>query len=322
MINFWEAQRKARSKTSLYVVIFIVMTVIVGILAELTFRFFVPEARQDGVPVIGLIFIGVTCVAALFQYMMFQSYGGSYVAKSVGARQVERDTNDPRERQLLNIVEETALAASLPVPPVFLMEAGQINAFAAGLTPQSAAIAITKGSLEKLSRDELQGVVAHEFGHIRNGDMVISLRLAALVMGFFFVLYFGLRALQFTALSGRRSRGGKGGNPLVIGALVLVAAGVITWIFGSILKASVSREREYLADASAVQFTRSTQGISGALRKIEKEAASDMPASGMAISHLYLDNHKGFNSFFATHPPLKKRIEAIEGGRYDFGKKE
>lgn len=318
MMNFWEAQKKARSNTTLYVILFLAMTFLVAFIVEVLFRSFVPEAEKDPIPYLGIIFAGITIAVAFFQYAMFQSFGGSYVATSAGGREVDLETNDPKERMLLNIVEETALAASLPVPPVYILEANAINAFAAGLSPKTAAIAITKGSLEKLSRDELQGVVAHEFGHIYNGDMVISLRLAAMVMGFFFVLYLGMRVLQFGAFSRRSSRDQKGANPLVIGALLLVVAGVFTWIFGSILKAAVSREREYLADACAVQFTRSTNGIAGALRKIGKEAGQDMPPAAMAVSHMFLDNHLGFNALFATHPPLEKRIAAIEKGRYEF----
>jgi heat shock protein HtpX len=318
MINFWEAQRKARSNTKFYVAAFLAMTVVVAVITEFSFREIFPEMKKESIPYLGLLFFGITCVVALYQYAMFQTYGGSYVAESVGARQVAVDTMNPKERVLLNIVQEIAIASSLPVPPVYIIDSEAINAFAAGLSPQTAAIAVTYGTLEKLSRDELQGVVAHEFGHIYNGDMVISLRLAALVMGFFFVLYFGMRALQFTANSSRREKGGKGGNPLLVGALLLMVAGVFTWLFGSILKAAVSREREYLADACAVQFTRDTTGIAGALRKIAKETETKMPPQGMAISHMYLDNHMGFNALFATHPPLEKRIEAIEKGRYTF----
>ena len=208
-----------------------------------------------------------------------------------------------------------ALAASLPSPPVYILEdSREINAFAAGITPENAAITVTRGTMELLNRDELQGVVAHEFGHIYNGDMKISMRLAAMVMGFFFVLYIGMRLLQFSSFR-RRDEDSKG-NPVAIAALILLVAGVLTWFFGSVLKAMVSREKEYLADACAVQFTRNPNGIANALRKIAKEESHDMPNQGMAYSHLYLDNHSGLSALFATHPPLKKRIEAIEGKTY------
>lgn len=318
-MNFWEAQRRARSKTSLYLAIFIVLTLGIAVLIELLFRNLAGNQYQTGFPMLGLIFLGITFGVAAFQYSMFQTYGGKYVAESVGAQRVDPNTIDPKERQLLHIVEEVAIASSLPVPPVYIMDAKQINAFAAGLSPANAAIAITRGSLHQLSRDELQGVVAHEFGHIYNGDMKISLRLAAMIMGFFFVLYMALRLFRIASLTGgRRQSGGgrRGGNPILLAALLLLGAGAVTWFAGSILKAMISREREYLADACAVQFTRNPDGIGNALRKIAKEQYSDMPKQGMAYSHMYLDNHANLNAFFATHPPLRKRIEAIEGRTY------
>jgi len=173
--------------------------------------------------------------------------------------------------------------------------------------------------LMRLNREELQGVVAHEFGHIYNGDMKISMRLAAMVMGFLFVIYVGFRTLQFASYRRSDSRE-RGGNPVMLAALVLLVAGVLTWFAGTLLKCSVSREREYLADACSVQFTRNPNGLSSALRKIAKESVNDMPKEGQAYSHLYFDEHLGLGSLFATHPPIWKRIKAIEGNLYDPGK--
>ncbi len=316
-MNFWEAQRRARSKTSIYVTIFVLLTLVVAVLAEVAMRIFAQDSYQPPIPIIGLAFLIITFGVAGYNYSMYQQYGGSYVAETVGARRIDPGTTNPKEKQLLNIVDEMALASSLPTPPVYIIPAKQINAFAAGLTPNNAIIAITEGSLNTLNRDEIQGVVAHEFGHIYNGDMKISLRLAAMVMGFFFVLYLGLRIIQFSSYRGRKENGnGKGGNPVAIAAIILLAAGALTWLFGSILKSCVSREREYLADACAVQFTRNPQGIANALRKIAKDAVSDMPQHGMAFSHLYLEDHSALSSLFATHPSLEKRIEAIEDRKY------
>lgn len=303
-MDFWDAQRRARKKTALYLSLFLGMSLFVGILAEVGYRI---ATQDNSFPFVGPLFIGITLAAAGFQYLRFRALGGAHVALSVGATEVSPNTSDSQEQQLLNVVSEIAIASSMPIPKVFIIPAQQINAFAAGLTPNDAAIAVTQGTLDTLTRDELQGVIAHEFGHIANGDMTIGLRLAAMVMGFFFVLYIGLRVLQFSG-SGRK----KDGAPVVAIALLLVCAGAITWLFGSILKASVSREREYLADASAVQFTRNSDGIAGALRKIQAETNNDMPKAGMAFSHLYIDSHQGLQSFFATHPPLSKRIAAIE----------
>jgi heat shock protein HtpX len=311
-MNFWEAQKRARSKTKLYVTIFIVLTLCIATLVEFSMRFFAADSYNPPFPILGFIFMAITFGVALFEYSMFRSQGGTYVALTLGAHKVNLNTSNFKEKQLLNIVEEMALAASLPVPPVFILPTKSINAFAAGITPDNAAITVTKGTLDTLNREELQGVVAHEFGHVHNGDMKISMRLAAMVMGFFFVLYIAMRLLQFTPYERDR----KGPNPIAIAAILLFVAGTITWICGSILKAAVSREREYLADACAVQFTRNPDGIANALRKIEKNEMNDMPSSGMAYSHLYLDDNISLSSIFSTHPPLHKRIEAIEGREY------
>lgn len=313
-MNFWEAQRKARSWTALYLTVFILLTLIVATIAEISLRILAPENYAPPLPYFGAIFLIITFAVAGFEYSMYQTYGGSYVAKAVGARLVNPNSRDFREKQLLNIIEEMSVAASIPMPPVYIIDdAREINAFAAGLTPQNAAVTVTRGTLERLNRDELQGVIAHELGHIHNADMKISMRLAAMVMGFFFVLYIGLRILQFTPRSRDEK---KGGNPIVLAAIILIVAGILTWFFGSILKAMVSREREYLADASAVQFTRNPQGIANALRKIADEEVHDMPKNGMAYSHLYFDDHSAFSALFATHPSIEKRIEAIEDRKY------
>lgn len=321
-MNFWEAQKRARSYTTYYLIVFILLTLLTAFLIEVAMRTFAGEEYQTKIPVPGLIFLGITFAVAAFQYSMFQSQGGKGVAQSVGGRRVLPDTTHPRERQLLNIVEELSIAASLPVPPVYILPANEINAFAAGINPQNAAVAITEGALIKLNRDEVQGVIAHELGHVYNGDMKISMRLAAMVMGFYFVLYLAFRLLASVRFERREEGEGRGMNPILLLSLLLMAAGAFTWFAGSILKATVSREREYLADACAVQFTRNPSGIANALRKIGKDKTSDMPQEGMAFSHIYFNDYVGLSSLFASHPPLEKRIAAIEGGRYDFTKEE
>ena len=312
-MNFWEAQKRARSKTGLYVTLFTLLTASVAVGIEIAMRDIAGEDYNPPFPLIGAFFAFITFSVALFEYAMYTSQGGSYVATEIGGRLVDRHTSNFKERQLLNIVDEMAIAAHVPVPPVYIVPVNSINAFAAGITPQNAAVAVTKGTLDMLSRDELQGVVAHEFGHIYNGDMKISMRLAAMVMGFFFVLYIAMRLMQFAPVN-REDR--KNGNPLALAALLLLIAGGITWFFGSVLKAAVSREREYLADACAVQFTRNPDGIANALRKIATHEINDMPSNGMAYSHLYFDDNISLSSIFATHPPLKKRIAAILGKTY------
>lgn len=313
-MNFWEAQQKARSRTAFYLVLFGFLTLLAALAAELLLRAANPEGYSPPAPYFGALFMIAIFGVALFQYLILRAQGGAHVARSLGAIEVLSDNGEPRIRQLCNIVEEMALAAGQPMPAVFVLQAQEINAFAAGLTPDNAAVCVTTGAMEQLSREELQGVIAHEFGHVYNGDAKISLRLAAMLMGFYFALYIGLRILQF---GGRGRSEGKGANMVPLVGVILIGAGSLTWLFGNILKSSVSRQREYLADACAVQFTRSTEGIANALRKIEAaQALSDMPKSGMAYSHLYFNHHSWLGGIFDTHPPLEDRIAAIEGKTY------
>lgn len=319
-MNFWEAQKRARSRTTRYLIVFILMTLVIAFLAEMAMQVFAQDSYDGSFPYVGLIFLAVTFGTAGFNYMNYLQFGGSYVAESLNAEPVDLRTRDPKERILLNIVEEVALACSLPMPAVYVLDSREINAFAAGTNPTNAAITVTRGTLDKLNRDELQGVIAHEFGHIYNGDMKISMRLAAMVMGFFIVSYIGLRLLNTSSYSRRDEEDEgdrKGGNPLAIAALILIVAGAVTWFFGSILQAMISREREYLADACSVQFTRNPSGIANALKKIAASTLSDMPKSGTPYAHLYFNEHQSFwQSLFATHPPLEERIKAIEGRTY------
>ena len=327
-MNFWEAQRQARTKTALYLGVFIALTLITSILAEYTMRYFEGNYSYSNIPYVGLGFLSLTFLVAGFNYMNYVHTGGSYVAESVGAFLVDRHTRHPKERQLLNIVEEIALATSLPMPPVYILDVEEINAFAAGTSPDNAAITVTKGCLNLLTREELQGVLAHEFGHIYNRDMTIGMRVSAMLMGFFIASYIGFRLLQGSVYSGEgyRDEGGydgdgdedrRGGNPLMIIALIFIVAGSVMWFFGSILQAMVSRQREYLADASSVQYTRNPLAIANALRKIAAYSVNDMPRNGRAFAHLYFNEHPTFWSrLFATHPPIEDRIAAIEGRKF------
>jgi heat shock protein HtpX len=315
-MNFWEAQRKAKARTRVYLIIFIIMTLFVAVASEVIVRNVAGPEYQQSFPIVAAVFLVVTFGTALYQYACYSAYGGSYVAESLGGILASSESQDLRERQLLNIVEEVAIAAALPVPPVYILPAQEINAFAAGLTTEKAAIAVTEGALNRLNRDELQGVIAHEFGHVANGDMRMSMNLAAMLMGFFIVLYIAFRIAAFTP---QRRSDSKNGNPVLVAAFVLMVAGAITWFFGSVLRAMVSREREYLADACAVQFTRNPSGIANALRKIASlhDKVSDMPKEGMAFSHMYFDHPSFFGGIFATHPPIAKRIAAIEGTKVE-----
>lgn len=312
-MNFWESQRQAKSKTIWLACLFIFLTLLTATLAELAMRTFNPENYNPPFPFLGLAFLGIIFLTAAFNYNNYLQYGGSYVAESLKAELVDPHSSDPKERQLINIVQEIAVATSLPMPPVYLLDAEEINAFAAGTSPENAAITVTSGSLYKLTRDELQGVIAHEFGHIYNADVKVSMRIAAMLMGFFIVTYFGLRLLQGASYR-RSSDEKKGMDPIILAAIIFIIAGLFTWFFGSILKAAVSRQREYLADASSVQFTRNPEGLLGALKKIAASKANDMPKDGTPYAHLYFNEHPSFwERLFSTHPPIEERIAAIEG---------
>lgn len=258
--------------------------------------------------------------ASLFKWHQYSS-GGAAVAESVGGRPIESNTTDLSERRLLNVVEEMAIASGVPVPTVYVLDdEPAINAFAAGLTTSDAVIAVTRGTLEKLNRDELQGVIGHEFSHVLNGDMRLNLRLTALLFG---ILVLGLagRGLLWSLRGARfSSRGNKNSGNFV---LVLLAVGValmvigyVGYFFGRLIQAAVSRQREFLADASAVQFTRNPTGISSALKKIGGYALGSrlQTSRAAAIGHFFFAQsfRSGITGLWATHPPLDERIRAID----------
>ncbi len=299
-MDFWKSQEEHKTRSRLLTVGFVLLVVAVAALGEWALRFFAADEYHPPLPYFAILFGGMTLLVSSFQYMNFALHGGSAVAESVGGVLAQ-------QKQLLNIVAEVALAAGVETPQVYVIESPSINAFAAGLTPHKAAIAVTTGALQQLNRDELQGVIAHEMSHVVNGDMSLSTKVAALVMGFFFIFYFGIRALS--GLSTNRNRKA-GANLFVVGGLLLVVAGAVSWLFGSILKSALSRQREFLADATAVQFTRDPNGLAGALRKIQASTRRGVPLKDAAYAHLFFDDT---SSLFATHPPLQERIDRLVG---------
>jgi len=253
--------------------------------------------------------------SSLFKTSLLSS-GGGRVATDMGGTLVPADVQDPLRRRLRNVVEEMAIASGVPVPEIYVLEEeSSINAFAAGFTPSDAAVAVTRGTLELLDRDELQGVIAHEFSHILNGDMRLNIRLMGILYG---ILVLGLIGrLIFrgghhaSIISSRRDRGAP---VIVVIGLGLIILGGIGVFFARIIKAGVSRQREYLADASAVQFTRQSGGIAGALKKIGGYSAGSLIKSTdpEEVSHMLFGTGARFSSLFATHPPLTQRIQALD----------
>ena len=234
----------------------------------------------------------------------------------LGGRMISSNTQDEDERKLLNVVEDMAIASGMPVPQVYVLPNEEsINAFAAGHTTNDAVIGVTRGCMQTLNRDELQGVIGHEFSHILNGDMRLNLRLIGIVHGILCIAILG-RVLLRTSSSSGGSRSRKGPNPLPLLGLGLLVIGWIGVFFGRLIKSAVSRQREFLADAAAVQFTRNPGGLSNALKKIGGYVHGSrlMTPQAEEASHLYFGNGMGEAWFdlLATHPPLRDRIRAID----------
>ncbi|MDO4551619.1 MAG: M48 family metallopeptidase [Planctomycetia bacterium] len=252
--------------------------------------------------------------------MAVLSSGGEAVAQMMGARRVDPGTTDAEERRLLNVVQEMSLASGVSVPSVYVMDDEMtINAFAAGFSSDDAVIAVTHGCLTLLTRDELQGVIAHEFSHILNGDMKLNLRLMGLLYGLFVLFLVGwyiLRNIYFFR-SGEDNKQGGGVLAVVIFALGLMVIGSVSWFFGQIIKAAISRQREFLADASAVQFTRYPDGIAGALKKIggiNSNFRAMHSGNAPEVSHMFMVSAFGSTlaGLLSTHPSLTERIKRID----------
>ncbi|MCA9235066.1 MAG: M48 family metallopeptidase [Planctomycetales bacterium] len=244
--------------------------------------------------------------------------GGSVVAEELGGKRVYPNATNLVEQRLLNVVEEMALASGVPVPPVYLLDKERgINAFAAGYSSSDAVVAVTRGTAEQLTREELQGVVAHEFSHILNGDMRLNVRLIGILHGLLLLGLIG-RILLRVGGTGSRSSSSKNSNgaAIVMIGLAMFVLGYIGTLMGNLIKAAVSRQREYLADASAVQFTRNPGGLSGALKKIGAFISGSRLTAPKAAeaSHMFFSQGvwEGFTGLTATHPPLEKRILALE----------
>ncbi|MBI4879566.1 MAG: M48 family metallopeptidase [Planctomycetes bacterium] len=328
-MDFFGQQERARRRSGRLVVLFLlaVVCIILAIHFLVVALFAGAEATQVRAGVAqpfswwqldvlaGVAFVTALVVAgaALFKIAALRG-GGRRIAEQLGGREVAPATTDPREKQLLNVVEEVAIASGVAVPPVYVLEGeGSINAFAAGYGPTDAVVAVTRGTLEQLNRDELQGVVAHEFSHILNGDMRLNIRLIGVLFGITCISTAGYVLLRTFG----RSRSGKGGaGGIALFGLGLLVIGWIGSLFASMIRAAVSRQREFLADASAVQFTRLPDGIGGALRKIAGFPTRSLLRSAHAAdcSHMFFGSalHRSFMNLFATHPPLEERIRAID----------
>ena len=258
-----------------------------------------------------IVVLAIICGASLFKTLSLRA-GGGVVARSLGGARIERNTRDPALRRLHNVVEEMAIASGVTMPEVYVLENEDgINAFAAGNSPADAAIAVTRGAATLLSRDELQGVVAHEFSHILNGDMRLNLRLLGWTFGLLAIAIVARIVLQSSPRTGGRDRR-DGAGALMLAALAVMVLGYIGVFFGRLLQAAVSRHRERLADASAVQFTRNPGGLSGALLKIAGVSSGSRLVTPQAEEVAHMLFAAGLPRLFATHPSLEERLKALD----------
>lgn len=337
-MDFFEHQDRARKKTGRYLALFglavVLINVVIYFVAVIVFSYGAHDPEQGPTVVFSwwnpsiffMTCLGVTTLiglGSLYKIHQLSQGGGKTVAEMLGGRLVPRHATDLDERKLLNVVEEMAIASGVPVPDVYILEDQAINAFAAGNTISDCVVGVTRGCIRSLSRDELQGVVAHEFSHILNGDMRMNIRLMGILHGILLIAIVGYLMFRFagSVSRGSSSRDKGGGAAIALGVfllgLTIYVIGYIGIFFANLIKAAVSRQREFLADASAVQFTRNPGGISGALKKIMGTGSRLSSEHAPEASHLFFSSSlSGFwSNLFATHPPLPDRIRAIEGSQ-------
>ncbi|TVQ00212.1 MAG: hypothetical protein EA359_16235 [Balneolaceae bacterium] len=336
-MDFFEAQDRAKRNTGKLVLLYAlaVTGIIISIYIVTLILFHTQVSVENGVSlwypgwlltvsVLVLLMIGIGTVHRVSQLRK----GGSAVAELLGGRRVNPSTTDSSERRLMNIVEEMSIASGLPVPDVYILDNEEnINAFAAGFGTNDAAVGVTRGCLEQLTRDELQGVIAHEFSHIFNGDMRLNIRLIGILNGILVIHIMGMILMRSAFYSGAmRSRSNNKGNSaiaIMLFGVALIVIGYIGMIFGRMIQSAVSRQREYLADAAAVQYTRNPDGLAGALNKIamKSKGAEIKDGHAMEMSHLFFASsfHTALDKLFATHPPIEDRIKAVAPS-YGYGK--
>jgi heat shock protein HtpX len=319
--DFWELERRNRRETALLVVVFIALFTALGF--GLDFRFgdlAIVEGSLTGFPMLTLIALGFGIFQSLLSY-----YGGTaLVLASVQARELEPDT--PQHQMVLDVVHEMALAARMPVPKAYLMNDPSPNAFATGRDPNHSVVCVTQGLIDTMDREEVQGVLGHEMAHVRDYDIRTMMMIAVLVAGIAMLADFVYRSMWYTGgvgggerrSSGRDNDNNSGNAGALIGILVLVLA-VLAPFFAQLLAMAVSREREYLADAASVEFTRNPRALLRALERIA-ETESPLRNASRGTAHMFIvnplqgarDDNEGFlANLFSTHPPLGRRIERL-----------
>src|SRR5690554_627077 len=328
-MNFFARQDWARRKSALLVsyfaaaVILIILAVNLGIWLLLHFLGSAPSgtfldwAATTTFWKWALVTAAVIFAGSLSQYFKLRS-GGEAVARMVHARPIPLSSEHPDERRLINVVEEMSIAAGIALPRLYVMDQeSSINAFVAGYRPDQAVMVVTRGTLEQLNRDELQGVVGHEFSHILNGDMRLNIRLVSVLAGILLIGQLGEFLLRSTRHLGRNRDSAKAAPALLAAGVCFTAIGYLGLFFGRLIKAAVSRQREYLADAASVQFTRNPEGLASALYKIHTSVSGSLlnhTLHAEDMSHMCFGEtvRLRFNALYASHPPLEQRIRAID----------
>lgn len=325
-MDFYAHQAAARSHSRWLVIAFLASLLAVGVALDIVIftALSVRDARYDG-GLLGpiayatlhpfeailttLVVVAILGLASAYKSLELRG-GGGVVARSLGGVRVDRDTTDLKRKRLLNIVEEMSIASGVPMPEVYILEQeAAINAFAAGHTPANAAVTVTQGALDALNREQLQGVIGHEFSHILNGDMRLNIQLMGWVFGLFVVALIGRMILNSSSFVSRDRRNS---NVQLIFGLAVLVLGYIGLFFGRLLQAAVSRQRERLADASGVQFTRNPQGLKEALVKIAIAPDGSVLRAANAEQAAHMFFAEGLSRAFATHPPIFERIRELD----------
>lgn len=322
--NFYEIQKTNVRKTAILISLMIIIALLAGIILDIAFE-------------TGFLITGVLLFFTIIQILISVFRGSEIVLKSVNAKKVDKNTEVYEEKQLLNIVEEISISSGVPQPEVYVMQDSSINAFATGIKPEKAYVCVTTGLLEKLNRDETTGVIAHEIAHIKNRDILVMTTVSALVGGILLLAIvcfrFGtsfFRIAAYSSMGRRRStskndKGGAGILGLVLAIFVISGVMFIVGQISRLMTLAISRKREYLADATAIEFTRDPNMLSSALKKIYTNTSITKNSNG-AIAHLFISepklrklaDKKGFlSNLLSTHPPLIDRIALIENRSTD-----
>ena len=333
-MNFFEQQDQARRRTTWLVVLFLLSIACVALsFYGLALFVIVPQAQDRGAkgaeiwwnPQIFMEITGAVCLiiflGAGVQRLRLGGTGKS-VAEALGGQPLQGATDNPDEQKLRDVVDEMAIASGMPVPPIYILQEDSINAFAAGKNPQDAVLGFTRGAITQLNRDELQGVTGHEFSHVAHKDTRLNLRIACVVAGVMLIALIGRVMLQVAGriataprMSSKKDDRGGAALAFVAVGLGLLVVGGIGAFFGRLLQAAVSRQREFLADASAVQYSRNPAGISSALRKIGGLPFTPIQSpAASGLNHFFFS--KSIHSWLSTHPPLPERIHRIEQGGF------